>query len=154
VRYTPLLVLGENSQPEHPTRKLVHVVLLVAIADEATEIRFEPQQDVYKLSYRVGGMLHEMVAPPHFLVRRIANIFKVLAGLDILKSQVRQEGRMQVRVGAGSVDIWVALQPTPFGEQIVLTLENSTVTPEQIGPVFRAYGISQDGNCCIDFIEE
>src|SRR5262245_43651092 len=44
-----------------PVRKLINMVLLMAIRDHASDIHFEPFEDEYKMRYRCDGVLYEMV---------------------------------------------------------------------------------------------
>ena len=50
-----------------PVRKLINMVLLMAIKDHASDIHFEPFEDEYKMRYRCDGVLYEMVPPPRHL---------------------------------------------------------------------------------------
>ena len=47
-----------------PVRKLLNMVLLLAIKDKASDIHFEPFEEEYKMRYRVDGVLYELVPPP------------------------------------------------------------------------------------------
>ena len=53
-----------------PVRKLINMVLLLAIKDKASDIHFEPFEDEYKMRYRCDGVLYEMVPPPRHLAPR------------------------------------------------------------------------------------
>ena len=44
-----------------PVRKLLNMVLLLAIKDKASDIHFEPFEEEYKMRYRVDGILYELV---------------------------------------------------------------------------------------------
>jgi len=47
-----------------PVRKLINMVLLLAIKDKASDIHFEPFEDEFKMRYRIDGVLYEMTPPP------------------------------------------------------------------------------------------
>src|SRR5206468_5712342 len=47
-----------------PVRKLLNMVLLLAIKDKASDVHFEPFEEEYKMRYRVDGVLYELVPPP------------------------------------------------------------------------------------------
>ena len=55
-----------------PVRKLLNMVLLLAIKDKASDIHFEPFEDEYKMRYRVDGVLYELVPPPRHLAPAIS----------------------------------------------------------------------------------
>src|SRR5579862_5770834 len=70
-------------QDAPPVRKLVWMVMLLAIRDRASDIHFEPFENEYKLRYRCDGVLMELVPPPCHLATQIADRIKVMANLDI-----------------------------------------------------------------------
>src|SRR5262249_23750099 len=66
-----------------PVRKLLNMVLLLAIKDKASDIHFEPFEEEYKMRYRVDGILYELVPPPRHLAPAIASRINVMSNLDI-----------------------------------------------------------------------
>ena len=56
-----------------PVRKLLNMVLLLAIKDKASDIHFEPFEEEYKMRYRVDGVLYELVPPPRHLAPAISS---------------------------------------------------------------------------------
>ncbi len=82
-----------------PVRKLINMVLLLAIKDQASDIHFEPFEDEYKMRYRCDGVLYEMVPPPRHLATAIASRIKVMSNLDIAERRLPQDGRIELNVG-------------------------------------------------------
>jgi len=112
-----------NSQP---VRKLINMVLLMAIRDHASDIHFEPFEDEYKMRYRCDGVLYEMVPPPRHLAPAIASRIKVMANLDIAERRLPQDGRIELNVGGNPVDMRVSVLPTMFGESVVIRVLDRT----------------------------
>ena len=110
-----------------PVRKLLNMVLLLAIRDKASDIHFEPFEDEYKMRYRVDGVLYELVPPPRHLAPAISSRIKVMANLDIAERRLPQDGRIQLAIGPNQVDIRVSTLPTLFGESVVLRILDRTV---------------------------
>ncbi len=110
-----------------PVRKLLNMVLLLAIKDKASDVHFEPFEDEYKMRYRVDGVLYELVPPPRHLAPAIASRIKVMANLDIAERRLPQDGRIQLAIGGNNVDIRVSTLPTLFGESVVLRILDRTV---------------------------
>ena len=114
-----------NSQP---VRKLINMVLLMAIRDHSSDVHFEPFEDEYKMRYRCDGVLYEMVPPPRHLATAIASRIKVMANLDIAERRLPQDGRIELNVGGNPVDMRVSVLPTLFGESVVIrVLDRSNV---------------------------
>ena len=110
-----------------PVRKLLNMVLLLAIKDKASDVHFEPFEEEYKMRYRVDGVLYELVPPPRHLASAIASRIKVMSNLDIAERRLPQDGRIQLALGGNSVDIRVSTLPTMFGESVVLRILDRTV---------------------------
>jgi type IV pilus assembly protein PilB len=110
-----------------PIRKLLNMVLLLAIKDQASDIHFEPFEDEFKIRVRADGVLYEMVPPPRHLANAIVSRVKVMANLDIAERRLPQDGRIELNVGGNAVDLRVSVLPTLFGESVVMRVLDRTV---------------------------
>jgi type IV pilus assembly protein PilB len=113
-------------QDASPVRKLVSMVMLLAIRDRASDIHFEPFENEYKLRYRCDGVLMELVPPPRHLATQIADRIKVMANLDITERRRPQHGRIELNVGGNSVFMRVSVVPTLFGESVFIRVFDPT----------------------------
>ena len=112
-----------------PVRKLLNMVLLLAIKDHASDIHFEPFEDEFKIRIKADGVLYEMVPPPRHLAFAITTRIKVMANLDIAERRLPQDGRIELTVGGHPVDLRVSVLPTMFGESVVMrVLDRSVVS--------------------------
>jgi len=110
-----------------PIRKLLNMVLLLAIKDKASDIHFEPFEDEFKIRVKADGVLYEMVPPPRHLANAIVSRIKVMADLDIAERRLPQDGRIELNVGGNPVDLRVNTLPTMFGESVVMRILDRTV---------------------------
>ncbi|MBW8035256.1 MAG: pilus assembly protein PilB [Planctomycetes bacterium] len=106
----------------NPVKKLLNLVLLQAIRDNASDVHFEPFENEYKMRYRVDGVLYEMVPPPRHVAVAISSRIKVMANLNIAERRLPQDGRIPLVVGGNPVDLRVSILPTMFGESVVLRI--------------------------------
>jgi len=112
-----------------PVRKLLNMVLLLAIKDHASDLHFEPFEDEFKIRIKADGVLYEMVPPPRHLAFAITTRIKVMANLDIAERRLPQDGRIELNVGGHPVDLRVSVLPTMFGESVVMrVLDRSVVS--------------------------
>ena len=112
-----------------PVRKLLNMVLLLAIKDHASDLHFEPFEDEFRIRIKADGVLYEMVPPPRHLAFAITTRIKVMANLDIAERRLPQDGRIELTVGGHSVDLRVSVLPTMFGESVVMrVLDRSVVS--------------------------
>ncbi len=110
-----------------PIRKLLNMILLLAIKDQASDIHFEPFEDEFKVRVKADGMLYEMVPPPRHLANAIVSRIKIMSELDIAERRMPQDGRIELNVGGHSVDLRVSVLPTLFGEAVVMRVLDRTV---------------------------
>ena len=121
--------IGEEMESANagPIRKLLNMVLLLAIKDQASDIHFEPFEDEFKIRVRADGVLYEMVPPPRHLANAIVSRIKVMSDLDIAERRLPQDGRIELNVGGNPVDLRVSVLPTMFGEAVVMRVLDRTV---------------------------
>ncbi len=91
-----------------PVRKLLNMVLLLAIKDHASDLHFEPFEDEFRIRIKADGVLYEMVPPPRHLAFAITTRIKVMANLDIAERRMPQDGRIELTVGGHPVDLRVS----------------------------------------------
>ena len=106
-----------------PVVRFVNKMLLDAINSQASDIHFEPYENMYRIRFRQDGILREHVKPPANLSARLAARLKVMSQLDISERRVPQDGRFKMRVSPQhSIDFRVSSCPTLFGEKIVMRI--------------------------------
>jgi type IV pilus assembly protein PilB len=110
-----------------PVRKLLNMVLLLAIKDHASDIHFEPFEDEFRIRIKAEGVLYEMVPPPRHLAFAITTRIKVMSDLDIAERRMPQDGRIELMVGGHPVDLRVSVLPTMFGESVVMRILDRSV---------------------------
>ncbi|QDS98022.1 GspE/PulE family protein [Adhaeretor mobilis] len=118
-----------------PVRKLLNMVLLLAIKDHASDLHFEPFEDEFRIRIKADGVLYEMVPPPRHLAFAITTRIKVMADLDIAERRLPQDGRIELTVGGHPVDLRVSVLPTMFGESVVMRVLDRSVVSLDLGNV-------------------
>ena len=121
------LASDEELSDAAPIKKLLNMVMLLAIRDQASDIHFEPFEDEFKIRVRTDGVLYEMVPPPRHLANAITSRIKVMANLDIAERRLPQDGRIELNVGGNPVDLRISVLPTLFGESVVMRVLDRTV---------------------------
>lgn len=113
----------ESEVDDTPVVRFVNKVLLDAINKGASDLHFEPYEKVYRVRFRIDGILQEVANPPITLVRKISARIKVLSQLDISERRVPQDGRMKMKISkTRAIDFRVSTCPTLFGEKIVMRI--------------------------------
>jgi type IV pilus assembly protein PilB len=113
----------QQATMEAPVVTLVNAILADAAKRRASDIHIEPYEKVFRVRFRVDGVLHEIMSPPLRLKNPLVSRLKVMAGLDIAERRLTQDGRIKLKMGAGGeLDIRVSVLPTLFGEKVVMRL--------------------------------
>src|SRR5437667_9604605 len=112
----------KESADEAPVVKLVNMVLVDAIQKGASDIHFESYEKVFRIRFRMDGVLHEMLAPPKRLESAIPSRLKIMSSLDIAERRLPQDGRIKLRFNNREIDFRVSTLPTIFGEKAVLRI--------------------------------
>lgn len=116
-----------------PVVKFVNKVLLDAIKKGASDLHFEPYEKVYRVRFRIDGVLTEVAKPPLALSSKIAARIKVMARLDVSERRVPQDGRIKLKLSkTKSIDFRVNTCPTLFGEKTVMRILDSDAAALQI----------------------
>jgi len=124
-----------------PVRKLLNMVLLLAIRERASDLHFEPFETEFKIRIRSDGVLYEMVPPPRHLAFAITTRIKVMADLDIAERRLPQDGRIRLTVGGHPVDLRVSVLPTMFGESVVMRILDRSVVMLDLDVIGMPEGI-------------
>ncbi len=112
----------QQASEDAPVVKLVNLILNEAIKRRASDIHLEPYEKVFRVRFRVDGVLHEFMKPPMKLKNAIISRVKIMAKLDIAEKRLPQDGRIPIRIADKEIDIRISIIPTSFGERVVLRL--------------------------------
>jgi type IV pilus assembly protein PilB len=113
-----LLLVAE----EAPIVRMVNSILSQAVTDRASDVHLEPTTDRLRVRFRVDGVLHDASEAPLSVHRPAISRLKIMAGIDIAKHRVPQDGRFSVGVDERTIDVRVATLPTVDGEAMILRL--------------------------------
>ncbi|MFM8635875.1 MAG: GspE/PulE family protein [Planctomycetia bacterium] len=103
-----------------PVRKLLNMVLLMAVKENASDIHFEPFEDKFRIRIKADGVLQEIPDPSPHLAFPITTRIKVLSNLDIAERRLPQDGRIELMAGGNPIEFRVSVLPTLFGESVVM----------------------------------
>ncbi|MBI1995948.1 MAG: type IV-A pilus assembly ATPase PilB [Deltaproteobacteria bacterium] len=117
----------QQATMEAPVVTLVNAILADAARRRASDIHIEPYEKIFRVRFRVDGVLQEIMGPPLRLRNPLVSRLKVMAGLDIAERRLTQDGRIKLKMGmAGELDVRVSVLPTLFGEKVVMRLLDKT----------------------------
>jgi len=113
----------DSGVDETPVVRFVNKVLLDAIKRGASDIHVEPYEKIFRIRYRVDGVLEEVTHPPLAMAGRLTARIKVMSRMDISERRIPQDGRIKLKISKNkAIDFRVNTCPTLFGEKTVLRI--------------------------------
>jgi len=113
----------QKATEDAPVVKMVNAILQDAIRKKASDIHIEPYEKMFRVRFRIDGILYEIMKPPLKLKNAITSRIKIMAELDIAERRLPQDGRIKIKLGGGKdMDFRVSVLPTLFGEKICMRL--------------------------------
>ena len=112
----------EAIDADAPVIKLVNQLIVEAFKLRASDIHLEPLSKMFRVRYRIDGVLQEMKSPPKRLQAAIIARLKIQSNMSIAEHRIPQDGRIQTKVGAKFIDLRVSCLPTNHGESIVMRI--------------------------------
>lgn len=111
---------GDPGVDEAPVIRYVDRLLREAVEDGASDVHLEPFRHKLVIRRRIDGVLHELEPPPREYGSAIVSRIKVMADLDIARTRLPQDGRIEFTLEERPVGFRVNTFPTVFGESVVL----------------------------------
>jgi type IV pilus assembly protein PilB len=116
---------GETDE-DAPAIKLVNLIFQDSVTKGVSDIHFEPYEKVFRIRFRIDGILHEYMTPPMNLKNKVLSRVKLISGIDIAERRLPQDGRIKTKLVVDgktkAVDMRVSSLPTIHGEKIVIRL--------------------------------
>jgi type IV pilus assembly protein PilB len=114
-----LLGRQSNKEKDAPIIRLVSQIISSAVNSGASDIHFEPEEQMMRIRKRIDGALQHDVLIPKAMQSAVTTRMKILAELDLGETGAPQDGRANVMVAGRQVSLRVSSLPTRFGENIV-----------------------------------
>jgi len=113
----------DSEDLQGPIIKIVNGILIKAIKLGASDIHFEPYETLFRVRYRIDGVMLRAMTLPLKIKNALVSRLKIMSRLDIAEKRLPQDGRIKLRLGKGrEMDFRVSVLPTLFGEKVVLRL--------------------------------
>lgn len=108
----------------HTTSHILEVAIAGAVAINASDIHFEPEENTVRLRFRLDGILHEVMELPLEAHKFINSRIKLISGLKITSNSIAQDGRFSIWLDQDEISLRVSLIPGAYGESIVMRILN------------------------------
>lgn len=134
------LYLLESIDFDAPTVRLVDSLLMEAVSLGASDVHWEPYEDQFIVRYRIDGRLETRQKFPMEVARNLIARLKVMSRMDVAEKRLPQDGRTEITVSGGRIDLRLSSLPTVYGEKVVVRLLN----PDTAERSLRQLGMSPE----------
>ena len=100
--------------------KLAEDLLHLALAQGASDMHIEPDEQGVRVRIRVDGLLQQLCVLPRAQQSTLLTQLKVWSGMDIAEKRVPQDGRMLLKYVDTEVDLRLSSLPTVNGEKLAI----------------------------------
>ena len=107
---------------EAPVIRMVNLIFQRALDSKASDIHFEPFDDVLIIRLRIDGVLQKIEGPPASSTAAVISRIKLMAKLNIAERRLPQDGRIKIQMQGKEIDLRVSTTPTMYGESVVIRL--------------------------------
>ncbi len=114
--------LSRDEGDDAPVVRMINLMIREALKQRASDIHVEPMAEKLRVRYRIDGFLQETLELSKDYFSALLTRLKIMAGLDITKSYVSQEGRFKIKTRSGMIDFRMSILPTLHGQKIVLRI--------------------------------
>ena len=134
-------ILKSASSSIKDTAEILEIIFDGALANRASDIHFEPDENKIKIRIRVDGILHDVFYGfnKNFYFSILSRL-KLLSNLKINVSDESQDGRFTMEFPQKKVEVRIAIAPSEFGEVAVMRL----LDPDAINLSLTDLGIRED----------
>jgi type II secretory ATPase GspE/PulE/Tfp pilus assembly ATPase PilB-like protein/8-oxo-dGTP pyrophosphatase MutT (NUDIX family) len=119
---------------------LVDDILGAGIAERASDIHIEPEEQGIVVRHRVDGVIRVARRLPRAIAPALASRIKIISGLDIADRLRPQDGRARVAVNGVPVDLRVSSLPASHGEKIVIRVLDGRTAVRTLDAIGFAHG--------------
>ncbi len=118
--------------------RILETVVAGALAIDASDIHFEPEESYIQIRYRLDGVLQELIRFDKETYGLILSRIKLISGMKLNVKKDSQDGRFSIRLPIGDIEVRVSILPGAYNESIVMRLLN----PKSIDVPLEKLGIN------------
>ncbi|MEK8024002.1 MAG: GspE/PulE family protein [Candidatus Hydrogenedentota bacterium] len=121
--------LDQIAKEESDAVRAVHLLILQALMDRASDIHIEPMAQSLRVRYRIDGVLHEANRIAWNIAPAVLSRIKVMSSLNIAERRLPQDGHFHLTIEHRAIDFRVSIMPTIVAEKAVIRiLDRSAAT--------------------------
>jgi type IV pilus assembly protein PilB len=119
-----------------PIIKMFDTILEYAIAERASDVHIEAQEENVIVRYRIDGVLNDIIKLPRGIEESLVARVKILSNLKLDERRIPQDGRYKFKLGLEAVSLRISIIPGFYGENVVMRILRESERPlslEELG---------------------
>lgn len=105
-----------------PVVDIVNEIIVDAVNRKASDIHFDPYDNILKVRIRVDGQLIDYAHIPEHVKKNLITRIKIIAGMNITDTRMPQDGAIKTKILGLLLDMRVSSLPLQIGEKIVIRI--------------------------------
>lgn len=105
-----------------PIVDIVNEIIIDAVNNGASDIHFDPSEDMLRVRVRIDGVLQNYSSIPNSYKNNLITRIKILSGMNITETRLPQDGAIKSVLKGINLDLRVSCLPTKRGEKIVIRI--------------------------------
>lgn len=119
-----------------PVIKVLDTIFEYAVAERASDIHIEVQDQEVIVRFRIDGILQDIIKLPRGIEEALIARIKILSNLKLDERRIPQDGRHKFTLNGEIVSLRISIIPGFYGENIVMRLLRESARPlslEELG---------------------
>ncbi len=115
-----------------PVIKILDTILQYAVAERASDVHIEVQEDAVIIRFRVDGVLTDILKMKKGIEEALVARIKILSNLKLDEHRIPQDGRYKIKVSGDLVALRISIIPGFYGENVVMRLLRESERPKSL----------------------
>ncbi len=116
------IMKSDSDSIEYNPMMLLNKILFKASNQKASDIHFEPMENIVRVRFRIDGILKSFQIIEKEAWTRIQSKLKLMSNLDITESRRPQSGHTRIHIAGKIIDLRISTHPGIFGENFVVRI--------------------------------
>ncbi|KKU12343.1 MAG: Type IV pilus assembly protein PilB [Candidatus Woesebacteria bacterium GW2011_GWA1_45_8] len=117
---------------ELPIIKVLDTIFMYAVAERASDIHIETQEDEVVVRLRIDGVLRDILKLPRGIEDALVARIKILSNLKIDEHRIPQDGRHKFNIDEEVIALRISIIPGFYGENVVMRLLPESTRPQSL----------------------
>jgi type II secretory ATPase GspE/PulE/Tfp pilus assembly ATPase PilB-like protein len=128
-----------SAKKSYRVSRILETAVAGALAIDASDIHFEPEETYVQLRYRLDGVLQEVIRFDIETYALLLSRIKLISGMKLNIKKDSQDGRFSIRLAIGEIEVRVSILPGAYNESVVMRILN----PKSINVSLEDLGIHE-----------